>query len=179
MGTALAVVEGINQCVVAGGWIEVIREVIAAAEKNIVAGPRQTTMLTGFPSAVGTVWILNPTTAVTLAAVAIAPRGTGPSLNPPGTIAVVEIGAIGIARCFNYGGFKNRTLFDPAILPNMTMSKEEYKASSSPTINHFYEKLLLLKEKMNTKTGRRIAIARHNFMEQYLEQFYAEWDGKR
>ena len=89
------------------------------------------------------------------------------------------IGAIGIARCFNYGGFKNRKIFDPSILPNMKMTKEEYKTSSSPTINHFYEKLLLLKDRMNTKTGKRIALARHQFMEQYLEQFYSEWDGKR
>ena len=89
------------------------------------------------------------------------------------------IGAIGIARCFNYGGFKNRTLFDPSILPKKNMTKEEYKASNSPTINHFYEKLLLLKDKMNTKTGKRIATERHKFMELYLEQFYAEWDGKR
>jgi len=59
------------------------------------------------------------------------------------------------------------------------MTKEEYKTSSSPTINHFYEKLLLLKDRMNTKTGKRIALARHQFMEQYLEQFYSEWDGKR
>ncbi|NQX85301.1 MAG: HD domain-containing protein [Flavobacteriaceae bacterium] len=89
------------------------------------------------------------------------------------------IGAIGIARCFNYGGFKNRKLFDPSIKPNMTMTKEEYKKSEAPTINHFYEKLLLLKDKMNTKTGKRIAQQRHEFMEQYLNQFYAEWDGKR
>jgi uncharacterized protein len=89
------------------------------------------------------------------------------------------IGAIGIARCFNYGGFKNRALFDPSIKPNMTMTKEEYKKSTSPTINHFYEKLLLLSDKMNTKTGKRIAKQRHQFMEQYLDQFYAEWDGKR
>ncbi len=88
------------------------------------------------------------------------------------------IGAIGIARCFNYGGFKNRVLFDPAIKPNLNMTKEEYKKSASPTINHFYEKLLLLKNKMNTKTGRRIAERRHRFMEQFLEQFYNEWDGK-
>jgi len=87
--------------------------------------------------------------------------------------------ALGIARCFNYGGFKNRKIFDPSILPNMKMTKEEYKTSSSPTINHFYEKLLLLKDRMNTKTGKRIALARHQFMEQYLEQFYSEWDGKR
>ena len=89
------------------------------------------------------------------------------------------IGAIGIARCFNYGGFKNRALFDPSIKPNMSMTKEEYKTSTAPTINHFYEKLLLLSDKMNTKTGRRIAKQRHQFMEQYLDQFYAEWDGKR
>ncbi len=87
------------------------------------------------------------------------------------------IGAIGIARTFNYGGFKNRTLFDPSIKPNLNMSKEDYKASNAPTINHFYEKLLLLKDKMNTKTGRKIAAKRHQFMELYLEQFYEEWDG--
>lgn len=89
------------------------------------------------------------------------------------------IGAIGIARCFNYGGFKNRTLFDPSVKPNMNMSKEEYKTSASPTINHFYEKLLLLKNKMNTYTGRQIAADRHAFMENFLGQFYAEWDGKK
>jgi uncharacterized protein len=89
------------------------------------------------------------------------------------------IGAIGIARCFNYGGFKNRTLFDPVIKPNLKMTKKEYKASTAPTINHFYEKLLLLKDKMNTKTGQQIAEKRHYFMELYLSQFYAEWDGKR
>jgi len=89
------------------------------------------------------------------------------------------LGAIGIARTFNYGGFKNRTLFDPSIQPNLKMSKEEYKASTAPTINHFYEKLLLLKDKMNTKTGKKIAEKRHQFMELYLEQFYAEWDGKK
>jgi uncharacterized protein len=89
------------------------------------------------------------------------------------------IGAIGIARCFNYGGFKNRPLFDPSIQPNMIMTKEEYKTSAAPTINHFYEKLLLLKDKMNTKTGQQIASKRHQFMETYLEQFYAEWDGER
>ena len=88
------------------------------------------------------------------------------------------IGAIGIARCFNYGGFKNRPLYDPAVKPNLNMTKEEYKTSSSPTINHFYEKLLLLKDKMNTKTGRQIAEKRHKFMTLYLEQFYSEWNGK-
>ncbi len=88
------------------------------------------------------------------------------------------IGAIGIARCFNYGGFKNREIFNPKILPKLNMTKEEYKNSNAPSINHFYEKLLLLKDKMNTKTGRRLATKRHQFMEQYLEEFYAEWDGK-
>ena len=64
------------------------------------------------------------------------------------------IGAIGIARTFNYGGFKNRPLYNPHIQPNMNMNKEEYKNSESPTLNHFYEKLLLLKDKMNTETGK-------------------------
>lgn len=89
------------------------------------------------------------------------------------------IGAIGIARAFNYGGFKNRGIFDPSIKPNLEMTKEAYKASTAPTINHFYEKLLLLKNKMNTPTGKRLAMQRHKFMEEYLEQFYAEWDGER
>jgi uncharacterized protein len=89
------------------------------------------------------------------------------------------LGAIGIARTFNYGGFKNRTIFDPSITPNLKMTKDEYKASTAPTINHFYEKLLLLKDRMNTKTGQRIAEKRHQFMELYLDQFYAEWDGEK
>lgn len=87
------------------------------------------------------------------------------------------IGAIGIARTFNYGGFKNRTIYDPSIAPVMNMSKEEYKNSTAPTLNHFYEKLLLLKDKMNTETGKKIAMKRHVFMEQFLAQFYAEWEG--
>lgn len=89
------------------------------------------------------------------------------------------IGAIGIARTFNYGGFKNRTIYNPEIKPNLTMSKEAYKKSEAPTINHFYEKLLLLKDKMNTKTGKKIAEERHLFMENFLEQFYSEWEGKK
>ncbi|WP_395046254.1 HD domain-containing protein [Flavobacterium sp.] len=89
------------------------------------------------------------------------------------------IGAIGIARTFNYGGFKNRQLYNPEILPNLTMSKEEYKNSESPTLNHFYEKLLLLKDKMNTETGKKIAQERHLYMETFLEQFYMEWNGER
>ena len=88
------------------------------------------------------------------------------------------IGAIGIARTFNYGGFKNRPLYNPNIQPNLNMSKEEYKNSESPTLNHFYEKLLLLKDKMNTETGKKIAQTRHDFMVTFLSQFYAEWDGE-
>lgn len=89
------------------------------------------------------------------------------------------IGAIGIARTFNYGGFKNRPMYDPAIAPNLHMTKEEYKASNAPTINHFYEKLLLLKDRMNTPTGRKLAEERHRFMEVFLAQFYAEWEGAK
>ncbi|MCT4629566.1 HD domain-containing protein [Winogradskyella sp.] len=89
------------------------------------------------------------------------------------------IGAIGIARCFNYGGFKNRALYNPNISPNLDMTKAEYKTSDSPTINHFYEKLLLLKDQMNTKTGKRIATERHKYMEGFLKQFYAEWEGEK
>jgi uncharacterized protein len=89
------------------------------------------------------------------------------------------IGAIGIARTFNYGGFKNRQIYNPAIAPKLTMSKEEYKNSDAPTLNHFYEKLLLLKDKMNTETGKKIALERHKFMENFLSQFYAEWEGEK
>jgi len=89
------------------------------------------------------------------------------------------LGAIGIARTFNYGGHKGRLLYDPEIKPNLEMSKEEYKSSMAPTLNHFYEKLLLLKDLMNTKTGKAMAEGRHSFMEKYLEQFYGEWEGKQ
>ena len=85
------------------------------------------------------------------------------------------LGAIGIARTFNYGGHKGRPIFDPDVKPNLNMSKEEYKASSAPTINHFYEKLFLLKDRMNTKTGKKLAEERHDFMVEFLEQFYKEW----
>lgn len=84
------------------------------------------------------------------------------------------IGAVGIARAFTYGGFKQREIYDPAIPPNLQMTKEQYKASAAPTINHFYEKLLLLKDKMNTPTGRAMAQQRHDFILAYLEQFYKE-----
>ncbi len=87
------------------------------------------------------------------------------------------IGAIGIARAFNYGGYLGRELYNPSIKPVMDLTKEEYKTSSAPTINHFYEKLLLLKDRMNTKTGRRMAEQRHLFMTGYLEQFFQEWEG--
>lgn len=87
------------------------------------------------------------------------------------------IGAIGIARAFHYGGFKNRKIYDPAIQPNLQLTKEEYKNATAPTINHFYEKLLLLKDRMNTETGKSFAQKRHAFMENYLKQFYSEWDG--
>ena len=87
------------------------------------------------------------------------------------------IGAIGIARAFNYGGFKGRELFNPAIHPEIGMTVEQYKKSTAPTINHFYEKLLLLKDRMNTEAGRKMAEQRHRFMEQYQKQFFMEWDG--
>lgn len=89
------------------------------------------------------------------------------------------LGAIGIARTFNYGGFKNRALYDPKIAPNTKMTKEEYKNNEAPTLNHFYEKLLLLKDKMNTESGKLIAKERHRYMEGFLCQFYAEWDGEK
>jgi len=89
------------------------------------------------------------------------------------------MGAIGIARTFNYGGYKGRALYDPAQPPKLDMTKEEYKSSTSPTLNHFDEKLLLLKDKMNTRTGKQMAEERHQYMLDYLEQFHAEWSGKR
>ena len=89
------------------------------------------------------------------------------------------LGAIGIARTFNYGGFKNRTLYNPDIKPNLNMTKAEYKTSNAPTINHFYEKLLLLKDKMNTTTGYKIAKQRHQYMVEFLKQFDAEWEGEK
>ena len=89
------------------------------------------------------------------------------------------IGAVGIARCFNYGGFKNRPLYNPKIKPNLNQTKEEYKNSVAPSINHFYEKLLLLKDRMNTVAGKKIAEERHHYMEIFLQQFYNEWDGEK
>ncbi|HWK56790.1 MAG TPA: HD domain-containing protein [Parapedobacter sp.] len=88
------------------------------------------------------------------------------------------MGAIGIARAFHYGGYKNRELYHPGIPPQPNQDKAAYKNSTAPTINHFYEKLLLLKDKMNTATAKRVAEERHQFMERYLAQFYREWEGK-
>lgn len=88
------------------------------------------------------------------------------------------IGAIGIARTFNFGGHKNLELYNPGIPPKPNMTKEEYKNKTAPSLNHFYEKLLGLKDKMNTETAKSLALGRHKFMEQYLEQFYNEWEGR-
>lgn len=89
------------------------------------------------------------------------------------------IGAIGIARCFLYAGFRGHLMYDPNISPRTQMSKEEYRSNEGTAINHFYEKLLKLKDRMNTDTARQMAESRHRFMEQYLEQFAQEWHGKR
>lgn len=88
------------------------------------------------------------------------------------------VGAIWIARTFNYGGYKGREIYNPEIKANLNMSEEEYKNNKSPTLNHFYEKLLLLKDKMNTKTWKSMIEHRHKFMEQFLDEFYKEWDGE-
>lgn len=89
------------------------------------------------------------------------------------------IGAIGIARTFAYGGHKNRLLYDPEINPELHQTFEAYKNSTAPTINHFYEKLLLLKDRMHTNTARKQAEQRHAYMVDYLDQFFAEWNATR
>ncbi|MEA2006836.1 MAG: HD domain-containing protein [Patescibacteria group bacterium] len=88
------------------------------------------------------------------------------------------MGAMGVARTFNYGGHKGREIYNPDIKPNLNITKEEYKNSNAPTLNHFYEKLLLLKNKMNTNTGKSMAEHRHKFMEQFLDEFYKEWNSE-
>ncbi len=89
------------------------------------------------------------------------------------------IGAIGIARTFAYGGNKNRLIYDPAVSPVLHPDFQEYKKSQAPTINHFYEKLLLLKDRMNTESARILARQRHQFMEEFLDLFYEEWEAIR
>jgi len=88
------------------------------------------------------------------------------------------MGAIGIARAFTYGGFFNRLIYDPNIKPDRAITKEEYKTTKAPSINHFYEKLLKLKDMMYTPVGRKMAKRRHRFLKLYLKQFFKEWKGK-
>lgn len=89
------------------------------------------------------------------------------------------LGAIGISRVFAYAGSKGNPIYDPSIKPKLKHTKKSYMHEKNTAINHFYEKLLLLKGRMNTKTGKRIAAARHRFLEQYLKEFYAEWKGEK
>lgn len=113
-------------------------------------------------------------------------KGAGVKTKPTTTEAQIvqdadrldAIGAIGIARTFAYGGNKNHLIYHPEIRPELHDNFESYKKNSAPTINHFYEKLLLLKNRMNTATGKQMAENRHNFMETFLEQFFYEWEMK-
>jgi len=92
--------------------------------------------------------------------------------------SIDALGAIGIARCFNFGGFKGNPMHIPGVEPNMNQTKQEYKKSNGTSINHFYEKLFLLKDMMNTDEGRSLAAARHKYMEGFVEQFMSEWNGE-
>jgi len=114
-------------------------------------------------------------------------KGAGestPMSSPEGRIVqdadrLDALGAIGIARTFAYGGSKGRPLYDPGVKPESHADFAAYSSSAGPTINHFYEKLLLLKARMNTDTGKRLAEQRHRYLENFLDEFYAEWDGER
>ena len=112
--------------------------------------------------------------------------GDGASVPPTPEGKIVQdadrldaMGAIGIARTFAFGGSRGRKIYDPAQQPDMHMSREEYAKSESTSINHFFEKLLRLRDLMNTNEGRRLAEERHRFMETYLDEFFAEWSGLR
>jgi uncharacterized protein len=88
------------------------------------------------------------------------------------------IGAIGVARAFAYGATRGRVMYDPETTPRQRMSREDYRSHHTPTVNHFYEKLLLLKDRLNTSCARQLAEERHRFMLTFLDQFYAEWEGR-
>lgn len=87
------------------------------------------------------------------------------------------LGAIGVGRAFSFGGYKGSPMYDPHIPPKLNMSREEYKKRKGTTINHFYEKLFLLKDLLHTDTAKQIAESRHSFMEAFVQQFLAEWEG--
>lgn len=86
------------------------------------------------------------------------------------------MGAIGIARAFAYGGFKNRAIYDPENKPKLFKNAKDYKNNDGTSVNHFYEKLLLLKGMMNTKMGKQLAAKRHKILEDFLKEFYKEWE---